>query len=145
VAEMDPHSAGDPGSQPGYETKDASVRGATLAGIGLMVLMVFSLVVVAGLFSFFQQRQVREYGTGPTPTAIQPPGPRLQVDPPKEQKAVRATQEAQLNSYGWVNKGAGTIHIPIDQAMQIIVEKGVPTRSFTPTPAVTPTPTSGGG
>jgi hypothetical protein len=140
---MDPHTTGDHGSRPGYETKDASTRGVTMAGIGLMLLMVFSLAVVAGLFSFFRQRQVSAYGPGPTPTAIQPPAPRLQVDEAKDLQSVRATQEDQLNSYGWVNKGAGIIHIPIDQAMQIIAEHGVPTRAATPTPAVTTAPTPG--
>ncbi len=153
MADMDPHKTGDHGARPGFEPQDASPRGVMLAGIGLMVLLVLSLAVVAGLFFFFQQRQVAAYGVGPTPTAIQPPEPRLQVDPAKDLQAVRATQEAQLNSYGWVNKGAGIIHMPIDQAMQIIADQGVPTRAPTPTPAATtsetpavsPTPGSGGG
>lgn len=150
---MNPHNAGDHGERPGYEERDASPRGVVLAGIGLMLLLVLSLVVVAGLFYVFQQRQVSAFGTGPTPTAIQPPEPRLQVDPAKDLQEVRATQEAQLNSYGWVNKNAGIIHMPIDQAMQIIAEQGVPTRAPTPTPsptsaetpAASPTPGGSGG
>lgn len=147
MAEMDPHHAGDHGERPGYEHEDASPRGVVLAGVGLMILLVLSLALVAGLFSFFRQRQVTAYGAGPTPTAIQPPAPRLQVDPAKDLQEVRGTQEAQLNSYGWVNKGAGVIHMPIDQAMQFIVEHGVPTRAPTPTPEATPSasPTPGSG
>jgi hypothetical protein len=153
VADMNPHSAGDHGERPGYEQKDASPRGVVMAGIGLMLLLVLSLAVVAGLFYFFQQRQVSAFGAGPTPTAIQPPAPQLQVDPAKDLQQVRATQEAQLNSYGWVNKSAGIIHMPIDQAMQIIAEHGVPTRAPTPMPspspsvppAASPTPGGSGG
>jgi hypothetical protein len=138
---MDPHNAADHESRPGFEARDASARGVTMAGIGLMLLLLFSLAVVAGLFSFFRQRQVSAFGPGPTPTAIQPPAPRLQVDEAKDLQWVRATQEAQLNSYGWIDKGAGKIHMPIDRAMQIIVEHGVPTRAMTPTPVATVTST----
>jgi len=151
VADMDPHHAGDHAARPGYEHQDASPRGVTLAGIGLMILLVLSLAVVAGLFSLFRQRQVSAYGTGPTPTAIEPPAPRLQVDPAKDLQEVRATQQAQLSSYGWVNKGAGIIHMPIDRAMEIVADQGVPTRAPTPTPtpatSETPTasPTTGSG
>ncbi len=137
MAELDPHHASGPG-QPGYETKDASARGVTLAAAGLMLLLVFSLVVVAGLMAYFRQQVV---AVGPEATAVTPPSPRLQVDPAAERQAIQATQVTQLNSYGWVDQQAGIAHIPIDEAMQIIAEHGVPTLAPTPTPDETPTPT----
>ena len=35
----------------------------------------------------------------------------------------RAQQEAQLTSYGWVDREAGIVHIPIDVAMKQVVER----------------------
>ena len=35
-------------------------------------------------------------------------------------------QENQLNSYGWVDEKAGVAHIPIDRAMELIVQRGLP-------------------
>jgi hypothetical protein len=35
-------------------------------------------------------------------------------------------QEDQLNSYGWVNKDAGVAHIPIERAMDLIVQQKLP-------------------
>jgi hypothetical protein len=35
-------------------------------------------------------------------------------------------QEDELNSYGWVDQSAGVAHIPIDRAMDLIVEHGLP-------------------
>ena len=29
-----------------------------------------------------------------------------------------------LDSYGWVDKNAGTVHIPIDDAMRLTLERG---------------------
>jgi hypothetical protein len=138
---MDPHDTDEHASRPGFEAKDASARGVAMAGIGLMILLLFSLAVVAALFATFRQRQVSAFGPGPTPTAALPPAPRLQVNEPQDLQAVRATQESQLNTYGWVDKGGEIIHIPIDRAMQLIVEHGVPTLAITPTPIPTATST----
>jgi len=37
-----------------------------------------------------------------------------------------AEEQAQLSSYGWINRDAGIAHIPIDRAMEIIVARGLP-------------------
>jgi hypothetical protein len=63
------------------------------------------------------------------------------VEPAVERIAIQATQESQLNSYGWVDQQTGIAHIPIDEAMKLIVENGVPTLAPTPTPEETPTVT----
>ena len=33
-------------------------------------------------------------------------------------------EEAELHSYGWVDKNAGTVHIPIEDAMRLMLERG---------------------
>ena len=42
-------------------------------------------------------------------------------------------EDNELYSYGWVDEKAGTVHIPIDRAMELLVERGLPVR---PQPAV---------
>jgi len=49
--------------------------------------------------------------------------------------SIRIKEEETLNSYGWVDESAGVVHIPIQQAMQLLVEQGLPTR---PSAAETP-------
>jgi hypothetical protein len=44
-------------------------------------------------------------------------------------------QENQLNSYGWVDQKAGVAHIPIERAMELLVQRGIPVRSSVSTPA----------
>jgi hypothetical protein len=35
-------------------------------------------------------------------------------------------QEDQLNSYGWVDEKGGVAHIPIERAMELMVQRGLP-------------------
>ena len=57
-----------------------------------------------------------------------PPEPRLQNDPQQEFRDLRAKQESLLKGYGWVNQAAGVARIPIDEAMRMVVERGLPVR-----------------
>jgi hypothetical protein len=57
-----------------------------------------------------------------------PPAPRLQDNPQQELRELRARQESLLNGYGWVDKEAGVARIPIEDAMKMVVERGLPTR-----------------
>lgn len=43
--------------------------------------------------------------------------------------ARRAQERAQLESYGWVDQAAGVAHIPIERAMALIAEQGLPVQS----------------
>jgi hypothetical protein len=38
-------------------------------------------------------------------------------------------QENQLNSYGWVDEKAGVAHIPIERAMELTAQRGLPVYS----------------
>ena len=55
-----------------------------------------------------------------------PPAPRLQQFPANELYEFRAAKRPLLDGYGWVNKEAGTVHIPIAEAMRLTVERGLP-------------------
>jgi hypothetical protein len=56
------------------------------------------------------------------------PEPRLETSERTELNPVRLKEEEELNSYGWVDQKAGIVHIPIERAMQIIAERGLPVR-----------------
>src|SRR5262249_36178400 len=74
-----------------------------------------------------------------------PPEPRLQRFPREDISNFRRGEEELLNSYGWVNKGAQTVHIPIDQAMKLTVQRGLPTRPEGPAmPTPMPSDANGG-
>jgi hypothetical protein len=56
------------------------------------------------------------------------PAPRLQPNPAIDLAQYQAAQKAKLNSYGWIDKQTGIIHIPIERAMELISRRGLPTR-----------------
>jgi hypothetical protein len=57
--------------------------------------------------------------------------PRLQISPPRDLAAFRAQEDAELNTYGWINRTAGVARIPIDQAMNLLLQRGLPARQST--------------
>jgi hypothetical protein len=52
----------------------------------------------------------------------------LQRNPQQDMRELRARQEAQLERYEWVNEEAGIARVPIEDAMRIVVERGLPAR-----------------
>src|SRR2546426_2246087 len=56
------------------------------------------------------------------------PQPRLEGDERREIDDFREQEEQTLNSYGWVDQQAGVVRIPIDRAMQLMAQRGLPTR-----------------
>jgi hypothetical protein len=55
---------------------------------------------------------------------IVPPGPRLQTDPQDDMKRFRAEEEKWLNTYHWIDKQKGIVHIPIEEAMKKLAMTG---------------------
>jgi hypothetical protein len=56
------------------------------------------------------------------------PQPRLERNERLEIREFRQQEEKQLNSYGWVDEKSGIVHIPIDRAMELLAQRGLPTR-----------------
>ena len=54
------------------------------------------------------------------------PGPHLQPSPRADMAAFYAEEMARLNAAGWQDKQAGTLHIPIGQAMRLVAKEGIP-------------------
>jgi hypothetical protein len=51
-----------------------------------------------------------------------PPEPRLQIDPEEDLRRYREEQLRKLNSYGWASAGEERIRIPIERAMELVVQ-----------------------
>lgn len=53
-----------------------------------------------------------------------PPPPNLLTDEPANLRQFRAHEDATLGGYGWVDKNAGTVRIPIDRAKDLLIQRG---------------------
>ena len=105
---------------------------ATIAlfGAGLFVTVVAVVLLMAWLFGYFAKTQSLGPPASPfTDVRVLPPDPRLQVEPNKDLDRLRAEQEKQLDSYGWVDRNPGVVHIPIERAMGLVAERGLPARA----------------
>ena len=55
------------------------------------------------------------------------PTPRLQTDDGyQEITDIHAKEDLLLENYSWVDEGKGTVRIPIERAMELIAERGLP-------------------
>jgi hypothetical protein len=79
-------------------------------------------------------------------TAKLPPEPRLEETPAPDLKAFRDSEEKALTSYGWVDQKAGVVRIPIDRAIELTAQRGLPSRAEKDRPAASDTsvPTESG-
>jgi hypothetical protein len=57
------------------------------------------------------------------------PEPHLLVVPGQELKAMRAEEDAMLKSYDWVDREKGIVRIPIQRAIDILAQRGLPSRA----------------
>jgi hypothetical protein len=116
--------------QAGYELRDISVRAVTWCAVGLIVAAIMVYVALAGLYKMFEDQNPS--ADAPSRIAFNAqmiaPKPRLQVEPTKELDQYLASENQKLNSYGWVDKRAGVVRIPISRAMDLVAQRGLPTR-----------------
>ena len=112
-----------------YEKRDVNTRTILYFVLGLFLVLAVTIISVRGLFGYFSATQ--NLGPGASPfdnSRALPPTPRLQVDPGADLDQVRGAQEEMLNSYGWLDKASGTVHVPIDRAMDMLIEHKLPVR-----------------
>jgi hypothetical protein len=55
--------------------------------------------------------------------------PALPADLSVQYDEWKAEQLEQLNSYGWVDQANGIAHIPVETAMDLLAEQGLPTQT----------------
>ena len=129
-----PHGGGSHEGEPAvHETSDVNLRAIFGFLIALTVAAVVINVLVWLLFTYFGVREARQ-GTPDYPLASRqenrlPPEPRLQTQPREDLRQLREHEDEQLTSYGWVDKNAGIVRIPIDQAMKMTAQRGLPARA----------------
>ena len=116
-----------PAPHAGHETRDLNPRAVMIAGIILVVVLVLTAVGGWALLVYFTARETR-LGPPASPLAKSygrqvPPEPRLQADPLGDLRALRAEEDALLHGYGWVDREAGTVRIPIERAIELLAER----------------------
>ena len=112
--------------RPDLEVGDLDIRGIGIFGVGLVAIL-----LVAGALMWFSSLFLRglvEAKDPPPPALVEasapyePPAPRLQADPAAELVELRAREELILGTWAWVDEEAGVAQVPIERAMELLVE-----------------------
>jgi hypothetical protein len=135
----------------GYERTDASVTGIAWFLVSLLIFVgvtgglcyAIGKVINANMnkedgpnSKWTKTVDVRQLGNLPSNPELQNkmaeitqtfPTPRLQMDDGNQDIAdLHAREDLLLSHYSWVDQSKGTVRIPIEQAMQLIAQRGLP-------------------
>jgi len=146
----DPHSANSTGNG-GYERQDIGAAGVLYFLLGLAVAGFLVYFLVDGLYHFLDRRSEAEQApvnplvtNAPADTRHIPkqydgdyekflkenfPAPQLEIDERNQLDKIRKDEEKTLATYDYIDKNAGTVRIPIDRAMDLIAQRGLPVRA----------------
>jgi mono/diheme cytochrome c family protein len=110
----------------GYEVTDWQIRPVvvlTAATFGTLILA----FIVMGAMLFVTGSTLGDTSNTllPTGEARLPPEPRLEQNPNVDSERMLATAVERLESYGWVDQPEGPAHVPIERAMELLVERGI--------------------
>jgi len=139
-----------------YERRDIGVRPVYYFLGGLVVALVVTYLVVNVFFHVLEKRSQADQ-TPVSPLATKAPAdtrrlppeyktdsegadyekylhknfpePQLETNERTELNTTRQHEEDTLSTYGYVDENAGTIRIPIDRAMDLLAQRGLPTRT----------------
>ena len=112
-----------------HEKTDAGVRNVAVLAAAFVGLLIFGLIVGYGTFRFLYTPEVTTVVPSPLqPGRVIPAGPLLQVNGQQDLHDYLQQQQQTLDSYGWVDQGAGVVRIPIDHAMDLVLQRGLPAR-----------------
>ncbi len=112
-----------------YEHSDISSRNIFALGVGILI---GTWLCIWLLYYFFEFLVHYREAAGPAAAVrsqgkvLVPPEPRIQASPPADLHELLSSENAQLHSYGWVDRANGIVSIPIENAIELTAQKGIP-------------------
>jgi hypothetical protein len=145
----------------GYEPSDVGVTGIVVFVVALAIFVVVGGVLCYGIGKVINARMnkedgpnskwtktvdVRQLGNFPSSPELQNkvaemtqsfPTPRVQSDDGNQDVAdLHAREDLLLSNYTWIDQSKGTVRIPIERAMELIAQRGLPVAQPAQTQAV---------
>lgn len=130
-----------------FERRDIHMGGVLWFLVGLAVAGVIITFVVNGFYHYLEAKSAaQQTPVSPLVTNVPKdtrhlstdykdylkqnfPSPQLEVDERTQLNQIRMKEEETLATYGWVDQKAGVVRIPIERAMDLIAQRGLPTRT----------------
>ncbi len=111
--------------------RDLNVRSILWTGAILAAGTIAICLLMWGVYRGLARLERRE-DPAPPPLAEErrpqplPPAPRLQSSPDEDMATFRAEEDRTLETPAWIDRQAGTVRLPIDLAMDVLVRRGLP-------------------
>lgn len=118
----------------GYEKQDVGFRFAILFIAGIIVFTVLTMVALFVIYPILTPEGAR--ARRETAQEVQrrlPPGPVLQANPAVDMQRFREQELRKVSTYGWVDERRGIVRVPVDRAMEIVAQRGLPRWQTVPT------------
>jgi hypothetical protein len=115
----------------GYEKTDASPRGLVYFALIIVGILVLAFLSLRWLFGYFQKAENPGSLVAAPFADVRPlpPAPRIQSNPGADMQSYFQSQQNLLNTYGWIDRQNGIVRLPIDRAMELVLQRGLPARS----------------
>jgi hypothetical protein len=113
----------------GHERRDVDVPSVITIALLLFFSCAIVFLIVWGMMHYLKLHEpAKTAGQAnlPVTSSQEFPKPRLQVSGALDLAKLRAAEEADLGSYGWTDGNPGVVRMPIDRAMQLLLERGLP-------------------
>jgi hypothetical protein len=126
-----------------FEHEDLGSRGVYAFMIGLAVSGMVIYFIIVGMYRFLDNYERSQMATASPLVTTKGTisrvvtqadmerdfkdngAPLLETNERGQLRDFLMNQENQLNSYGWVDEKAGVAHIPIERAMDVLIQRGV--------------------
>jgi hypothetical protein len=101
-----------------YEAEDWPIGKVALIYAGVLILLAITPFILIAAYPNAVSDTSRKL-------LVKPPAPELQVDPQRDLASFRLKEDQRLNTYYWVDRQKGVVHIPIDEAMKKLARSGI--------------------
>lgn len=112
----------------GYEVSDWQARPVIVLTVATFTILILTFIGIAGLI-FVTGGAVGDTSHTLSPTgeanAQLPPEPRLEQNPNVDGERIVVAAAERLATAGWSDQAAGTAHIPIERAKELLLARGI--------------------
>ena len=115
-----------------FEETDFSARAIRWFVVGLIGLLAFTGIICGAMLWVFFSITPEAKALAPMLPEARAEAPLLQTEPNADLERIQARSTRFLNSYGWVDRKNGIVRIPIEEAMRILADRGMPSTTRAP-------------
>lgn len=114
-------------SSHGYEITDVRSKPLVFSALALALAVALVCAFLNWFFALLEGRAERhDPRLSPLVGSQSPPPPRLQQNPANDLASMRAAEDRALTGYRWIDKERGVVQLPVDRAMDLLLEEGLP-------------------